>query len=690
MKKTFMMVLIATLVAVLTFDVQSVFSITGFDPSARNSETYVDYGETRHILRTGEELNVRDTGASCTVTRRSEVGWLKTHKKSHVRITIRKFDAAINRRPAMAMVMLGACRSRKVIFNYPPASSVWHLPMGISQLTACLRQRGHDVVQRYGHIIGLEYILRQNGGKEVEQALQVIRNPASDILALYAARKTFEKVSSTVPTADKFRVERNNVSYISADYDGTIEGIIRAIQNRESNMWYQYFAAVEIPLAMNFKPRVYGISIADERQLVQGCILASMIKDTLPETLVVMGGNLWSRVGGAFAEPKFAELFEHFDAVSFKEGYQPMEKLTDSLDLASTPGIVWRNGNRVVTNPPPLSPTVFEILPAPVYDGGANQWSPDRVIPLYTSSNCPMACGFCAIAAGSDTFLLRPRIMSPERIAEHMMTIGAKRFDIADETFTIPRQLALGAELKKREYEATWQCYLTVTNNLLDPSVAEKLYASGCRAVQLGLESLSPETLTRERKGWNSPENYGVILRNFRQAGIQTHVFVIVGLPGEPLNVSLQWLPFFEEYGDSVLTIKSGRYRLTRMSPEAVNGTHSELIEVTPDTRPLHLNADFHYKNVSMKKVEAMRDILEETCHRHWAYGVTSTIPWWVNRGRYTWEQLETMARQLPAGGPTPHFPRSLVKAGTIVREELGHNVQFASYEDLFSFAKQI
>ena len=685
-----MVVLVAALVAVLTFDVQSVYSITGFDPSARNSETYVDYGGTRYALRTGEELNVRDIGALCTVTYRSETGWQKTHKKSHVRITIRKFNATVNQRPKMAMAMLGICRSRKVMLNYPPASSVWHLPIGISQLTACLRQRGHDVIQRYGHIIGLEYVLQQTDGKEIESALRVIRNTTSDILALYAARKTFERVSSAVLTADKFRVERNNVSYVSADYDGTIEGIIRAIQTRENNMWYQYFAEVELPLATNFRPHVYGISIADERQLVQGCILASMVKDALPETLVVMGGNLWSRVGEAFTKPKFAELFKHFDAVSFKEGHQPIEKLADSLDLASTPGIVWKNRDRVVINSSPSSPTIFETLPTPAYDGGADQWSPDRVIPLYTSSNCPMACGFCAIAAGSDTFLSRPRVMSPERIAEHMMAIGAKRFDIADETFTIPRQLALGSELKKQRYEATWQCYLTVTNSLLDPSVAEKLYASGCRAVQLGLESLSPETLTRECKGWNSPGNYGAILRNFRRAGIQTHVFVIVGLPGEPLNVSLRWLPFFEEYGDSVLTIKSGRYRLTRMSPESMNGTHSELIEVLSDSKPLHLNANFRYRNVSRKKVEAIRDIMEEACRRHWAYKVTSTIPWWINRGRYTWKQLEKMSRQLPADEPTPHFSRALVKAGTIVREELGRNVQFVSYEEVLSFAKQI
>lgn len=579
-------------------------------------------------------------------------------------------------------------KPHKVIFNYPPASSAWHLPMGISQLTAILRQRGHEVIQRYGHLIGLEYILRKQGGGEIDAALGIVRDPNANIQSLYDARRTFERVSSGIQTADRFSVERNNVSYVSADYDGTIEGVVRAIQSREGNMWYEYFAKMEVPLAKDFNPHVYGISVGDERQFMQACILASMIKEELPNTLVVMGGNFWSRMDHAFNDPRFAVLFNYFDVISFKEGFQPIQKLVDTLDVRQTPGIVWMDGGRVVINPSPLVATPYEELPTADYDGGANQWCPDRVLPLYTSSNCPTQCGFCAIAAGSDTFLKRPRVMTPTRIVDHMIQTGAHRFDVVDETFLIPRQIALGEELARRGYNATWQCYLTVTNTLLDPTVAERLYAAGCRAVQLGLETLSPETLAREHKGWNSPKNYGAILQNFRKAGIQTHVFIIVGLPGEPLHSTLRWLPFFDEYGDSVLTIKSGRYRLTRMSPEATKGTHSELIEVLPDTRPLHLNLDFRYKAASRKRVEAMRDLVEEVCRRHWAYGVTSTIPWWINRGRYTWEELEALSKQLPMDPPANHVPRSLVKATSIVRDELGLNAKFASYEDALRFAK--
>src|SRR3990167_2766197 len=579
---------------------------------------------------------------------------------------------------------------KKIILNYPPVSSPWHLPTGIAQLAAVLRSDGHEVVQRYGHILGLEYVLKQHRGERIEEALRIICNPGSGVLDWYQARKIFEEVSRSIPTQDRFVVERNNVVYVSSYYDGTIGRALEAIRNREQHLWYDYFAKVEVPIAQDIKPDLYGISIADERQLIQGIILASLIKDTLPNCLVVLGGNFWSRVTSAFQLPGFAAFFDFCDAIVYREGFQPMLELAGTLDPRSASGTVWRDGDRVVVNSPTTKPTPFETLPTPHYDGGARQWSPDFVPSLYTMSNCPMACGFCAIAAGSDSFLAKPRSMSPQRIAEHMARLGASRFEIFDETFTIPRQLELGMELKRVDLPTTRDCYPTVTDSLAKPETCVKLYEAGCRNVQLGLETLSPDTLLREHKQWNTPKNYGVILANLKAAGIQTHVFLIVGIPGEPLHWGLKWLPFLEDYGDNVLTIKSGRYRLTRHGPDEKGEAHSQLIEVMPDTKPLHLNRDFRYRSVSRKKVEATRDILEQACRRHWAYGVTSTIPWWVNRGRYSWDELKRMAQVLPPEQDVRHLDNVIVRANTIVREELKREVTFSNFDDVATFARTL
>jgi hypothetical protein len=412
-----------------------------------------------------------------------------------------------------------------------------------------------------------------------------------------------------------------------------------------------------------------------------------MVKNGSPQTLVVIGGNFWARVLSAYGHPAFPQFFDYCDAIVCREGFQPFFELAETLDPAHASGTAWRRNGEVVMNPPTNAPTDFETLPTPAFDGGAQQWCPDTVYSLYTMSNCPMGCGFCSIASGSDTFLEKPRVMSPRRVAEHMAKLGTSRFDIFDEYFTLPRQLAVGEELKKIGYRATWGSYITITKQLAEPKVCEALYEAVCRNVQLGLETLSPETLLREFKQWNPPEHYPQILANLKKAGIQTHAFVLVGLPGEPLYWGLKWIPFFERYGDDILTLKSGRYRLTCHSPEEMFGTHSQYIDVGPNEKPLHLNRDFKYLNGSRKGVEAVRDILEQACRLHWGYEVTSTLPWWVNRGRFTFEELRAMAAKLPPSPTVPKLDKAIARTRGIIRDELGKDTKISNWDDLVKFS---
>lgn len=656
------------------------------DPTGYAGVRYVTFADGRTVtLSAGDELVV---SKPCEVVTRMEgIGWQhnSVQPKPFMKVTLRELGA-IREEPMLAAAILAGQR-RRVMLNYPPVSSQWHLPAGIAQLAAVLRNDGHEVVQRYGHILGLEYVLKRYGGGDVERSLAAVRNPQSDISALYDARMTFERVSSGIPTEDKFVVARNNASYVSSYYDGTVERILEAVRNREQHLWYGYFAQEELPLVRDFKPDLYGVSIADERQLVQGLILASMVKDEYHKCLVVVGGNFWSRVTDAFRSPAFARVFNWCDAIVYREGFQPLQQLAATLDPARASGTAWRKDGLVVVNSATVAPTDFETLPIPAFDGGAMQWSPDFVPSLYTMSNCPMSCSFCAIAAGSDTFGRRPRSMSPQRVAEQMAALEAARFEVFDETFPIPRQIAVGKELKRLGIPVTWDCYLTTSNELMKPETCERLYEAGCRSVQLGLETLSPDTLFRSHKRWNTPENYGVILANLKAAGIQTHVFLIVGIPGEPLHWGLKWTAFLERYGDDILTIKSGRYRLTRHSPDEVSGAHGEWIEAMSDVAPLHLNRDFRYRATSRKKVEAVRDVVEEACRRHWAYGVTSTIPWWVNRGRYTWQEFKQMAKVLPPEENVRHLDNVITKVNTIVGEELGQKVRLGNFDDVAAFA---
>src|SRR5882757_10070807 len=95
-------------------------------------------------------------------------------------------------------------RRSVVVLSYPPVSSVWHLPMGIGYLSGILQQHGHDVVQDYGYLKAVEYVLRKSGGPDMERHLAVARAPDSSVLDRYDARIAFERASTMLGSDESF------------------------------------------------------------------------------------------------------------------------------------------------------------------------------------------------------------------------------------------------------------------------------------------------------------------------------------------------------------------------------------------------------------------------------------------------------------------------------------------------------
>src|ERR1700722_7514846 len=159
-------------------------------------------------------------------------------------------------------------RTSTVVLSYPPASSVWHLPMGIGYLAGILQQDGHEVIQEYGYIKAVEHVLRHHGGPEIGHHLQAIRDPETSIPGRYDARMAFHASSQNLGTIETFVVERNNVRCDSKHFKGSIDELLWVLDNRTEHVFFDYFAHDEVPRAAALRPDIYGISVADERQLV--------------------------------------------------------------------------------------------------------------------------------------------------------------------------------------------------------------------------------------------------------------------------------------------------------------------------------------------------------------------------------------------------------------------------------------
>ena len=169
-------------------------------------------------------------------------------------------------------------------------------------------------------------------------------------------------------------------------------------------------------------------------------------------------------------------------------------------------------------------------LPRPRYDLlDLRRYRPFRTFAVVSSRGCPFHCEFC-----SERFLLgdgyrcRP---VPEVIAE-IKHCGARNILFGDSNFGGKRSHAMElveslVPLKVR-WSALWSSYLCNDEQFLD--LAQR---SGLLHVNIGIESINPDTIDGMNKRFNKTSRYDEMLANLRQRGISYSLNFIFGWDGE-------------------------------------------------------------------------------------------------------------------------------------------------------------
>lgn len=169
------------------------------------------------------------------------------------------------------------------------------------------------------------------------------------------------------------------------------------------------------------------------------------------------------------------------------------------------PGLVWRDGDRVVAGPVRAAISDLDRLPVaarspePFSVGGA------VVDFVLTARGCVGECHYCSIAAYTEAQQKRFRLRDPEHVADEIATLYRERnarvmfvqddlFVLPSEKRTVERVGALGAALEQRGVRdlAFW---VKARPETVTPAVCEALRGLGAIHVFLGVESASAERL---------------------------------------------------------------------------------------------------------------------------------------------------------------------------------------------------
>ena len=184
-------------------------------------------------------------------------------------------------------------------------------------------------------------------------------------------------------------------------------------------------------------------------------------------------------------------------------------------------------------------------LPLPRYDLlDLRRYGPFRTFTVVGSRGCPFRCEFC-----SERFLLgeRHRCRPVAEIVAEVRHSGARNLLFGDSNFGGKRSHALELmealiPLKVR-WSALWSSYLCNDNEFMD--LAQR---SGLLHVNLGFESVDPETLAGMNKRFNKVSRYGQMLANLRRRGLSYSLNFIFGWDGEPAGAFRATLDFLEQH----------------------------------------------------------------------------------------------------------------------------------------------
>ncbi len=284
------------------------------------------------------------------------------------------------------------------------------------------------------------------------------------------------------------------------------------------------------------EPDLVGFSTTTSAFL-DACDMAALIKEERPAVGTVFGGVHVSAMR--------AELLHRFPAIDFLtvgEGERTLAELAEGRDLATIAGLVWRDGESVVANPPREHLPDLDELPFPAY--GKLVGFPKRYhlppfsyigVPgatMITSRGCVYQCSYCDRSVFKRGF----RYNSPDYIYDHLRFLrarfGVRHVNVYDDLFTTNRARieALCTRLAREPLGLRFNC--AVHAGHADDDLLALLRDAGCLMISIGIESGDPGLLERHKASVTLDQVRDTV-RRIQAAGMRAKGLFMMGLPGE-------------------------------------------------------------------------------------------------------------------------------------------------------------
>jgi radical SAM superfamily enzyme YgiQ (UPF0313 family) len=290
--------------------------------------------------------------------------------------------------------------------------------------------------------------------------------------------------------------------------------------------------------------------------------IAKEIKNLNPQCTVVMGGY------HASALPR--EILKDFpwvSAVVKGDGEVPLYQIAESIEKGTgfdkIPNLTYKHNSSILSNGSISWEKGLDDYPYPKrrvenYNCNELPWFPDHdikggrsVLHIISSRGCPYKCDYCAIPSNEGGLVRFRKVEAvQEELSECAKEFSFQHIFFQDPNFLIrpTRALALGRYIQQELPGRTFSFEARADQIHAEQSILPELRRLGCCAVNVGVESASPNVLKRLNKGITPDENLLAILL-LKRLGIRPQIYLIMFDPDSSINDLKANLAFLKKLG---------------------------------------------------------------------------------------------------------------------------------------------
>ena len=294
---------------------------------------------------------------------------------------------------------------------------------------------------------------------------------------------------------------------------------------------------------VDFHPDLVGIS-AMTNKYPMAARIAQIAKAVDPRIRVAMGGHHPSILGSRLLKDR------NIDFAVIGEGEWTLLEMVNRLcdpqpDLSRIAGLIYRDGERVIGNPPRELMRDLDVLPIADRKLMLNkQFVSEKNI--MTSRGCPFSCSYCGAKVIWKHQVRKrsvPKVLDEIR---YLLSFDSNRtISFWDDSFTCDRSYTLNLLEEMNKLKPIFFSCITRLD-LIDEEILIQLKEAGCVNILFGIESGSDEIL----KAMNKKMSRDSVKRQVdlvNKVKIPWLGFFMMGYPGETEKDVLETLKFMQE-----------------------------------------------------------------------------------------------------------------------------------------------